>query len=139
MFYYRIAATGEVLGAAHSAIQGSDWLARYGEALGVSGEIEQFSDEGDPRPAGARVEPQPARTPAQPDTGGLLLAIFSEDGLGKRRARQMVRQYPDAQIALERQAWPLVRAAVADMQADAFLTEPEHTTLLALLDAFNIP
>jgi hypothetical protein len=63
MYYYRIAATGEVLGAAQSAPQNADWLVRYADALGVSGQIDEFESDVDPRPANARTEPAPEPSP----------------------------------------------------------------------------
>lgn len=79
--------------------------------------------------------------PSSPDVGGLMLAIFADPptGLGKQQARALVRDYPDAQLALDRGNWPLVRASVQDMLEDEFLSQEEYARVLGLLEHFGIP
>lgn len=72
MWYTRVAKTGEVLGAAHSAQQDADWLARYGAALGIVEPLQMFESVADPRPVNAKTEPAPA--PAKPSLLDILIA-----------------------------------------------------------------
>lgn len=77
MYYYRIASTGEILGAAQSAPQDSDWMDRYAQALGIIGEIQEFESDDDPRPAGARTEPAPEPKP-EPAISDQLAAMQAQ-------------------------------------------------------------
>lgn len=85
---------------------------------------------GDPLP-----EPEPPSP--SPDTGGFLEAIMG--ALGKSTGRALLRDYPDAQIALDRARWGLLHAAVADMHADGALTDDQRDTVLALAAEHHIP
>lgn len=66
MFYYKIVATGEVLGASHNKPQDAEWIGRYKAALNITDEVVAFESETDPRPPNPRKEapPAPGVTPA---------------------------------------------------------------------------
>lgn len=80
----------------------------------------------------------PADEPVSaPSPGGLLEAVFT--AFGKDAARAMARQYPDVTIAIDRQRWDLVYEAVDDMLADAFITQAQYDSLLALMAQHGVP
>lgn len=85
----------------------------------------------------ARVAELRAQRTPEPDVDGLLVA--ARDLLGKVKAREVARAYPDLTQALDRGNWPVVREAVDDALADGVVTEAQHADLVALLDTYHIP
>lgn len=74
------------------------------------------------------------------DVDALKLAVLDDtNGLGRNKARQLVRDYPDLLDALNQANWQLARNAIADAHTDGALTDSDHQLLLDLLDAHRIP
>lgn len=93
--------------------------------------------------AASRPAPEPGDLPAiGPDVGGFLQAIFApvvDGGLGKERARELARAYPEFTIAMDRGDYATARAAADEALADAVITQGEFDTLQSLFTAFHIP
>lgn len=85
------------------------------------------------------VEPIPSLT-GQIDTGAIMLTVFADPpiGLGKTKSRLMVQNYPDAQIALDRQNWPALFSALDDMIEDDFLDQEELNLIVKILNSRGV-
>lgn len=139
MFYCRIIATEEVLGAAHSTMQDAAWIARYEEALGLAaGSVEMFESEDDPRPDSPRME-TPSSPAIPPDPNGMLLGVFQV--LGKDAARALAAKYPDFMAALTAATpnYDVMQGAVEDAHDAEDLTDEQHAAVVALYSTFHIP
>ena len=79
----------------------------------------------------------------RPDGDGFEEEARSDDGLGKVRARELARDYPDLLRALDRldaddrdrqaRGAALLADVIADMKADEAISEGEHETLTRLM------
>lgn len=120
---------------------GDEWMVEDADGRWLARQLAQCVAMELVDPSQQYLDALPHPAPPPPDTGGLMLAIFADPpvGLGKQMARALVRDYPDAQLALDRGNWPLVRASVEDMREDEFLSQEEYERILGLLEHFGIP
>jgi len=123
---------------------GSEWVAESDEAL-LGAEVlseEQYIAAVAANEAYNEANPDtpPEPTPA-PNIGNFRLAVFADApvGVGKQKARALARDYPDSQVGLDQGNWAVVRGALADMLADAAVTQEEHDRIESLMAQFNIP
>lgn len=72
-----------------------------------------------------------------PDFQGFLLGAFQE--IGHNRTRDVLREYPELNIAASRENATVLRNAFEQALADEFLSQQEYDMLQSLMEQYHIP
>lgn len=71
------------------------------------------------------------------NTTGFLLATM--EALGKKRGREVMRDYADITLGIQRQNFEVAWDGINDARQDEAITDDEHSTIVGLWEEYNLP